>query len=672
MDTTTAVYGSGNAQNSISSVMQEHRIFPPPPDFSAKANIKSAAELDALCDKAEQDPVAFWEQQANALTWFKKWDTALEWKYPFAKWFTGGKINASYNCLDRHLNSWRRNKAALIWEGEPGEVRTLTYQTLHGEVSRFANVLKSFGIKKGDVVAIYMGMVPEAVVAMLACARIGATHNVVFGGFSAEALRDRVNDSKAVCVITQDGAYRKGIFTPLKPAVDAALTQTPTVENVVVFRRAPNEETQMVIGRDHWWHERVQAVSNVCAPEELDSEHPLFILYTSGSTGKPKGILHTTGGYLTQAAYTTNIVFDMRDDDLYFCTADIGWVTGHSYVTYGPLMNGATLLMYEGVPTYPAPDRLWDIIERHRVTIFYTAPTAIRAFMKAGESYVLKHDLSSLRLLGTVGEPINPEAWMWYHSYVGGKRCPIVDTWWQTETGAMMISPVPGATPTKPGTATKPLPGILADVVNKDGSPCGANEGGYLVVKHPWPSMLRTVFGDDERYKKTYWDEFPETAERRGYYFTGDGARKDEDGYIWIMGRVDDVVNVSGHRLGTAEVESALVSHPAVAEAAVVARPDDIKGSALVAFVTLKTATDASKGILAELKEELRNHVAKEIGHIAKPDEIRFSDSLPKTRSGKIMRRLLREVASGNAVTGDTTTLEDFSVLEKLRTGDEE
>jgi acetyl-CoA synthetase len=672
MDTTTAVYGNGNAQNSISSVLQEHRVFPPPPEFSAKAHITSAAELDALCDKAEQDPVAFWEQQANALTWFKKWDTALEWKYPFAKWFTGGKINASYNCLDRHLNSWKRNKAALIWEGEPGEVRTLTYQTLHGEVSRFANVLKSFGIKKGDVVAIYMGMVPEAVVAMLACARIGATHNVVFGGFSAEALRDRVNDSKAVCVITQDGAYRKGVFTPLKPAVDAAVTQTPTVENVVVFRRAPNEETHMVIGRDHWWHERAQAVGNVCPPEELDSEHPLFILYTSGSTGKPKGILHTTGGYLTQAAYTTNLVFDMRDDDLYFCTADIGWVTGHSYVTYGPLMNGATLLMYEGVPTYPAPDRLWDMIERHRVTIFYTAPTAIRAFMKSGESYVLKHDLSSLRLLGTVGEPINPEAWMWYHTNIGGKRCPIVDTWWQTETGAMMISPVPGATPTKPGTATKPLPGILADVVNKDGSPCGANEGGYLVVKHPWPSMLRTVFGDDERYKKTYWEEFPETAERRGYYFTGDGARKDEDGYIWIMGRVDDVVNVSGHRLGTAEVESALVSHPAVAEAAVVARPDDIKGSALVAFVTLKTATDASKSGLAELKEELRNHVAKEIGHIAKPDEIRLSDSLPKTRSGKIMRRLLREVASGNAVTGDTTTLEDFSVLEKLRAGDDE
>ncbi|MCS6808701.1 MAG: acetate--CoA ligase [Bacteroidota bacterium] len=672
MDTTTAVYGSKASQSSISSVLQEHRIFPPPAEFASHAHIKSLDELRALRSRAEANPVAFWEEQAHKLHWYKLWDTALDWNYPFAQWFVGGKINASYNCLDRHLSSWKRNKAALIWEGEPGEIRTLTYQTLHSEVCRFANVLKSLGVKRGDVVAIYMGMVPEAVVAMLACARIGATHNVVFGGFSADALRDRVNDSRAVCVVTQDGAFRRGTFTPLKPAVDNAVAQAPTVENVIVFRRAPQEETPMTIGRDHWWHERIHAVSYTCTPEELDAEHPLFILYTSGSTGKPKGIKHTTGGYLTQVAYTTQIVFDLRDEDLYFCTADIGWITGHSYVTYGPLMNGATLLMYEGVPTYPAPDRLWDMIERHRVTIFYTAPTAIRAFMKAGESYVLKHDLSSLRLLGTVGEPINPEAWMWYYTYIGGKRCPIVDTWWQTETGAIMISPVPGATPIKPGTATMPLPGILADVVRKDGTSCDANEGGYLVIKHPWPSMLRTVFGDNERYVQTYWSEFPETSDRRGYYFTGDGARKDNDGYIWIMGRVDDVVNVSGHRLGTAEVESALVAHPSVAEAAVVARPDDIKGSALVAFVTLKSSIDTSKVVLSNLKEELRQHVAKEIGHIAKPDDIRFSDALPKTRSGKIMRRLLREIASGNTVTGDTTTLEDFSVLEKLRSGDEE
>jgi acetyl-CoA synthetase len=672
MDTTSAIYNGNAPSSSISSVLQEHRVFPPPTDFSSRAYVKSLEELRALQEKAAADPVRFWEEQAGALSWFKKWDVALQWRYPFAEWFVGGTINASFNALDRHLSSWRRNKAALIWEGEPGEQRTLTYQTLHGEVSRFANVLKSLNVRKGDVVAIYMGMTPESVIAMLACARIGATHNVVFGGFSAEALRDRINDSKAVCVVTQDGAFRRGVFTPLKPAVDAALQQTPTVQNVVVFKRYADSDVAMEIGRDHWWHERMQAVPNVCPPEELDSEHPLFILYTSGSTGKPKGIKHTTGGYLTQVAYTYKMVFDIRDEDIYFCTADIGWITGHSYVAYGPLMHGATVFMYEGVPTHPAPNRFWDMIERHRISIFYTAPTAIRAFMKAGESHILKHDLSSLRLLGTVGEPINPEAWMWYHTYIGNKRCPIVDTWWQTETGAIMISPIPGATPTKPGTATTPLPGVLADVVRKDGTPCQANEGGYLVVKHPWPSMLRTVFGDDERYKKTYWDEFPETDERSAYYFTGDGARKDDDGYIWIMGRVDDVVNISGHRLGTAEVESALVSHPAVAEAAVVARPDEIKGSALVAFVTLKSSFNPKTVSMNDLKEELRAHVAKEIGHIAKPDDVRFSEALPKTRSGKIMRRLLRDIAAGNAVTGDTTTLEDFSTLEKLRAGDEE
>jgi acetyl-CoA synthetase len=656
----------------ISSVLHEHRIFPPPAEFSAQAGITSLDELRSLSTQAESDLVGFWEERARALSWFQNWETAFEWKYPFAKWFVGGRINASHNCLDRHLTSWRRTKAALMWEGEPlGEQRTLTYQELHTEVCKFANVLKSLGVSKGDVVGIYMGMVPEAVIAMLACSRIGATHNVVFGGFSSDALRDRMNDSKAVCIITQDGSYRRGAFTPLKPAVDKALEETPTVKNVVIFQRDAQQETAMTIGRDHWWHERMAAVPLVCEATELDAEHPLFILYTSGSTGKPKGILHTTGGYLTQAAYTFKTVFDIRDEDIYFCSADVGWITGHSYITYGPLLNGATVFMYEGVPNFPAPDRFWDIIERRKISIFYTAPTAIRAFMKAGESHVIKHDLSSLRLLGTVGEPINPEAWIWYHTFVGGKRCPIVDTWWQTETGAMMISPVPGATPTKPGTATMSLPGIMADVVRKDGTPCEANEGGYLVVKHPWPSMLRTVFGNDERYRTTYWDEFPETPDRRAYYFTGDGARKDEDGYIWIMGRVDDVVNVSGHRLGTAEVESALVSHHSVAEAAVVARPDDLKGNALVAFVTLK-ASVAPTTNMAELKDELRNHVAKEIGPIAKPDDLRFTESLPKTRSGKIMRRLLREIASGNAVTGDTTTLEDFSVLEKLRSSDEE
>ncbi len=659
------------SETKISSVMQEHRLFPPPAEFSKNANISSMAALKQQSADAEADIVGFWEKQARSLTWFQDWNTAFVWKYPFAKWFLGGRINASYNCLDRHLTTWRRNKAALIWEGEPGEQRIYTYQTLHTEVCKFANVLKSFGIRKGEVVGIYMGMVPEAVIAMLACSRIGATHNVVFGGFSSEALRDRMNDSNAVCVITQDGSYRRGVFTPLKPAVDKALEETPSVKNVIVYQREPQHDTAMVMGRDHWWQQRMAAVSIVCEAAELDAEHPLFILYTSGSTGKPKGILHTTGGYLTQAAYTFKTVFDIRDEDIYFCSADVGWVTGHSYITYGPLLNGATVFMYEGVPNFPAPDRFWEMIERHKISIFYTAPTAIRSFMKAGESHVIKHDLSSLRLLGTVGEPINPEAWMWYHAFVGNKRCPIVDTWWQTETGAIMISPVPGATPTKPGTATMPLPGILADVVRKDGTPCEANEGGYLVVRHPWPSMLRTVYGDDARYKAAYWEEFPETEERRAFYFTGDGARKDEDGYIWIMGRVDDVVNVSGHRLGTAEVESALVSHPSVAEAAVVARPDDIKGNALIAFVTLKTSVPQSTN-MADLQEELRNHVAKEIGSIAKPDDIRFTEMLPKTRSGKIMRRLLREIASGKAVTGDTTTLEDFSVLEKLRSSDDE
>nr|MBA3440477.1 acetate--CoA ligase [Pyrinomonadaceae bacterium] len=572
------------------------------------------------------------------------------------KWFVGGTTNISYNCLDRHLTSWRGNKAAIIWEGEPGEQRTLTYRQLHREVCRFANVLKKTGVAKGDRVALYMPLIPELAIAMLACARIGATHSIIFGGFSAEALRDRINDASCKLVVTADGGFRRGAEIKLKPAVDEALKQTPVVEKCIVVRRTGSNIT-MQAGRDFWWHELVETVDAHCPAEELDSEHPLFILYTSGTTGKPKGILHTTGGYLTQTHITTKWVFDLKDEDTYWCTADIGWVTGHTYVVYGPLSNGATTLMYEGAPNHPNPDRFWEIIERHRVSIFYTAPTAIRAFIKWGEQWPLKHDLSSLRLLGTVGEPINPEAWMWYREIIGKGRCPIVDTWWQTETGAIMIAPLPGATPTTPGTATRPLPGISVDIQTRDGQSVGPNEGGYLVIKHPWPAMLRTIYNDDERYRKQYWSEI------EGMYFTGDGARRDGNGYYWIMGRVDDVINVSGHRLGTAEVESALVSHPAVAEAAVVGRPDDVKGSAIAAFVTLEGGRAGSDG----LKQELRAHVAKEIGALARPDDIRFTDQLPKTRSGKIMRRLLRELATSGSVVGDTTTLEDFSVLEKLR-----
>ncbi len=627
-------------------------------------NCMTADEYEKLKRSANRDPVAFWARQARELEWQAPFNKTLQWKHPHAKWFADGRINASVNCLDRHVATWRRNKAAIIWEGEPGEVRTLTYGQLHAEVCRFANVLRSLGVQKGNVVGIYMGMVPEAVVAMLACARIGATHNVVFGGFSADALADRMNDSGAVLIVTQDVAMRRGEPVALKAAVDAAAARAASVENVVVLKRGGGD-VPMLSGRDHWWHELMAAANAVSKPEKLPSEHPLFILYTSGSTGKPKGILHTTGGYLTQVNFTARLVFDLQDTDVYFCTADIGWITGHSYIVYGPLSNGATILMYEGAPNYPNPDRFWDIIERHRATIFYTAPTAIRAFMKWGESWPRKHDLTSLRLLGSVGEPINPEAWRWYHSVIGGKRCPIVDTWWQTETGAIMISPVPGAGYLVPGTATIPLPGIKADVVSKDGKPCKPGEGGFLVIKHPWPSMLRTVFGDDARYRETYWQEFPKTKTHPGWYFTGDGAKKDAEGNIWIIGRVDDVVNVSGHRLGTAEIESALVSHPSVAEAAVVSRPDELKGNALVAFVTLKTGADATN--LPLLRETLRSHVGAEIGHIAKPDEVRFAEALPKTRSGKIMRRLLRELVKGGSGFGDTTTLEDFSVLERLR-----
>jgi acetyl-CoA synthetase len=651
-----------SVSTNIESVLQEGRVFAPPAEFSESAHVKSMEEFEALRREAHDSPEEFWARLAESeLHWFKKWDAVLKWEPPHAEWFVGGRINVSYNCLDRHLQTWRRNKAAIIWEGEPGEQRTLTYAQLHREVSRFANVLKRAGVEKGDRVALYMPLVPELAIAMLACARIGATHSVIFGGFAAHAIVDRVNDAGCKLVVTADGGYRRGSEVRLKDTVDEALKQTPSVKTCVVLKRT-GSQVQMKEGRDRWWHEEMQAVESECAAEELDSEHPLYILYTSGTTGKPKGILHTTAGYLLQTHLTTKWVFDLKDEDVYWCTADIGWVTGHSYVVYGPLSNGATVLMYEGAPNYPEPDRFWDIIERHRVQIFYTAPTAIRAFIKWGEQWPLKHDLSSLRLLGTVGEPINPEAWMWYRETIGKERCPIVDTWWQTETGAIMISPLPGATPTKPGSATRPLPGIEAAIMSKTGVEAGANEGGYLVVKRPWPSMLRTIWGDDERYRRQYFDEI------EGVYFAGDGARRDEDGYFWIMGRVDDVINVSGHRLGTMEVESALVSHAAVAEAAVVGRPDELKGQGIVAFVTLEGERQATD----ELKSELRQHVAHEIGALARPDEIRFTDALPKTRSGKIMRRLLREIASSGAVQGDTTTLEDFSVLEKLRAHEEE
>ncbi len=651
-------------QERISSVLSEERRFPPSKAFSASAHVGSERERKALVGQADADVVAFWEERAKELAWFSPWKKPLVWKYPHAKWFVGGTTNLAMNCLDRHLGSARRNKAAIIWESEAGEERTYTYYQLHREVCKAANMLLSLGVSTGDVVAIYMGMVPEATIAMLACARIGATHNVVFGGFSSEALRERINDSKAKVLITQDGVMRRGEVVELKLAADAALQKCKTIKHAIVLRHT-GDNVPMKSRRDIWWHERMADASAEHEPLALDAEHPLFILYTSGSTGKPKGILHTTGGYMTQVAYTTKVVFDLRDDDVYFCTADIGWITGHSYVVYGPLLNGATIMMYEGAPNWPNPDRFWDIIERHGVTIFYTAPTAIRSFMKWGDHWPEQHDLSSLRLLGTVGEPINPEAWMWYHNTIGGGRCPIVDTWWQTETGAIMVSPLPGATTTTPGTATKPLPGIKVDVVHKDGTSCKANEGGLLVVQHPWPSMLRTVFGDDERYRKTYWSDYPKSRQHPGWYFTGDGARKDKSGNIWIIGRVDDVVNVSGHRLGTAEIESALVSHPAVAEAAVVARPDAIKGNALVAFVTIKALPKNTKRSV--LAEQLRVHVAKEIGPIARPDDIRFAEALPKTRSGKIMRRLLREIVTGAATTGDTTTLEDAAVLERLR-----
>jgi acetyl-CoA synthetase len=642
-------------QTNIDSVLTEHRVFECSEDFRSKAHIGSMDEYDRLYKAAETDPEKFWGEIASQLHWFQPWDKVLDWNCPKAKWFSGGQINLSYNCLDRHVASHRRNKAAIIWEGEPGEVQTLTYQQLLIEVSKFANVLKSLGVSKGDRVAIYMGMCPALPIAMLACARIGAPHTVIFGGFSANALVDRITDSQACLVITQDGSFRRGAEVKLKPAVDEAVLSCPSVKHVVVYKRTGTPQ-DMFAGRDLWWHDLMATASDECPAEPLDAEHPLYLLYTSGTTGKPKGILHTTGGYSVGTYITAKWVFDLKDEDVYWCTADIGWVTGHSYIVYGPLQNGATTVMYEGAPNFPEPDRFWSIIDRHKVNIFYTAPTAIRAFMRFGDQWPAKHPMKSLRLLGTVGEPINPEAWMWYRENIGHNRCPIVDTWWQTETGMIMIAPFPGATPTTPGTATRPLPGVAADVVTREGEPVPLGGGGYLVLKRPWPAMLRTIYGDDQRYQDQYWSQIP------GMYFTGDGARKDADGNFWIMGRIDDVINVSGHRLSTMEVESALVAHPKVAEAAVVARLDDLKGQAIAAFVTLKGGQAPSP----ELKEELRAWVAKEIGSLAKPDDIRFSDALPKTRSGKIMRRLLKEIAAGGVVKGDTTTLEDLSVIAKL------
>lgn len=645
----------------ITSVLKEARVFEPSESFRQQAHVKSMAEYEKLYSEAEADPEAFWGRIAEQLDWFEKWHTTLEWNFPHAKWFLGGKINASYNCLDRHLKSWRRNKAAIIWEGEPGDSRILTYQTLYREVCRFANGLKKLGLEKGDRVAIYMPMVPELAIALLACARIGAVHSVIFGGFSANALRDRINDAQAKIVITADGGYRRGQELPLKVNVDEAITECPSINHVVVYRRTESKFVTMKEGRDHWWHELVSDRSDDCQAEELDAEHPLFILYTSGTTGKPKGVVHTTGGYLVGTYITTKWILDLKEEDTYWCTADIGWVTGHSYIVYGPLANGATVVMYEGAPNWPNPDRFWQIIDRYKVTILYTAPTAIRAFMKWGDEWPARHSLNSLRLLGTVGEPINPEAWIWYNRVIGKEKCPIIDTWWQTETGAMMIAPFPGATPTVPGSATKPLPGIAVDVVTIDGESVPNNTGGLLVIKKPWPSMLRTVYGDDERYKRQYWGEIANC------YFTGDGARRDERGYFWIMGRVDDVINVSGHRLSTMEIESALVSHPDVAESAAVGRPDDLKGQGVTVFVTLKSGKDPSD----QLKQDLHEHIVKEIGALARPDEIRFTEALPKTRSGKIMRRLLRDIASGNEALGDTTTLEDISVLARLKSEEE-
>ena len=642
----------------IKSIQNETRSFAPPKEFAAQAHIKSEAEYQKLCAQADRDPEGYWAEHAAQLQWSKKWDKVLEWKPPFAQWFVGGELNASENCLDRHLAKLG-DKLALIFEGEPGDRRTLTYKELHAQTCQLAAGLASLGVKKGDRIAIYLPMIPEAAIAMLACARIGATHTVIFGGFSSDALRDRIHDAQASVVITADGSWRRGQLLPLKEQVDKAVQESPSVKHVIVVERAKNPVATTKL--DVAYAELVKDKDASFAAVPVESEHPLFILYTSGTTGKPKGVVHATGGYMLHAALSTKWVFDLKDEDVFWCTADVGWVTGHTYVVYGPLACGTTIVMYDGAPSHPQPDRFWELIERYKVTIFYTAPTAIRSFIKMGDDWPNKHNLKSLRLLGSVGEPINPEAWMWYHRVIGAERCPIVDTWWQTETGGIMCSPLPGATATKPGSCTKPMPGIALDIVDDKGASVAKGTGGNVVIRKPWPSMLRTIWGDDKRYADTYFSQY------EGMYFAGDTARRDDDGYFWMMGRNDDVVKVSGHRLGTAEIESALVSHTSVAEAAVVDKPDPIRGSALVVFVTLKQGITPS----SELKDELKAHVVKEIGSLARPDDVRFADVLPKTRSGKIMRRLLRELAAGGTVKGDTTTLEDLGSLEKLQANED-
>jgi len=641
------------SEKSLDALLDERRTFPPSVEFMQGANWSDPA----IYDHAAGDPEGFWAEQAKNLDWFTPWQRVLEWKAPWAKWFLGGKLNVTHNCVDRHAHSARRNKAAIVWEGEPGDTRVLTFGMLEREVNRFANALKSLGVVKGDRIAIYMGMVPELAIAMLACAKIGAAHSVVFGGFSAEALRERINDAKAKVLITADGAWRRGTVVPLKASVDDALTGTPTIEKVIVLERVgKTAPISMKSGRDLWWHDIVANASDVCAAEPMDAEDMLFILYTSGTTGKPKGVVHTTAGYLVGVSTTHRYVFDIKEDDVYWCTADIGWVTGHSYIVYGPLANGTTTVMYEGTPDFPNRGRFWELIDKYGVNIFYTAPTAIRTFMRWGKEFPEKYKLSSLRLIGTVGEPINPEAWIWYNETIGHGRCPIVDTWWQTETGCIMISPLPGITATKPGSATTPLPGIAAEVVDTDGKLVGPGGGGYLILSRPWPSMLRTVYGDPDRYVQNYWSRYP------GKYFTGDGCKVDDDGYFWLLGRVDDVMNVSGHRISTYEVESALVDHHSVAEAAVIGKTHEIKGQGISAFVTLKEGIQSSD----KLKDELKNHVSTKIGSIAKPDDIFFTAELPKTRSAKIMRRLLRDIAEGR-ILGDTTTLADPTVIAKLK-----
>ena len=644
----------------IKSVSKESRVFDPPAEFAAKARVGSREAYQALYDRSLADPEGFWREQAEPLHFFTPPTSIRKWDPPKARWFDGATTNIAYNCLDRHVLAGNGDRTALIWEGEDGEVLKLSYADVLRETNKVAQALQSLGVEKGDRVIIYMGMVPEAAYAMLACVRIGAIHSVIFGGFAADAVRDRVNDADAKVVLTQDGAFRRGKVVPLKENVDRALEQCPGVKASLVLRRTGNDVV-MKDGRDHDWATLVAEQSGELEAAHLDAEHPSFILYTSGTTGTPKGVMHTTAGYMVGTYVTTKYVFDLKEDDVYWCTADVGWITGHSYIVYGPLANGATVVMYEGAPNHPGPDRFWELIAKHRVTIFYTAPTAIRAFIKWGDDHVLKHDLSSLRLLGTVGEPINPEAWMWYREVIGKNRCPIVDTWWQTETGAMMMTPLPGAIPAVPGSCTVPFFGVSPKILREDGTEADVNEGGYLVIDQPWPSMLRTIWGNEERFKAGYFSKF------EGKYFTGDGARKDENGNFWVMGRVDDVLNVSGHRLGTAEIESALVAHPHVAEAAVCGRPDELTGQAIVAFVTLKQSADPSEA----LATELTNFVAGEIGKFAKPAAIRFADALPKTRSGKIMRRLLGELARGEAPKGDMTTLEDISVIAALR-GDEE